>query len=69
MWIPTKLYEALPAIYFAIGVAFISGALYVGVNDTPMIVYLILGSLCIGAGTAVADRRSKARSERDRSRT
>lgn len=69
MWIPTKIYEALPAIYFAVGVAFIGGALYLGVSHGPGIGYLIVGSLCIGAGVVVSSFRQRARNDRDQSRT
>jgi hypothetical protein len=69
MWIPTKIYEALPAIYFAVGASLIGGALYLGVSHGPGIGYLILGSLCIGAGVVVSSFRHSARNGRHRSRS
>ena len=69
MWIPEKLYEALPAIYFAIGAALIGGSIYVGVDRGPELGYLVLGSMCIGAGVVVRDTRHRARLGQDRPRT
>ena len=68
MWIPEKLYEALPAIYFAIGAALIGGSIYVGVDSGPMLGYLVLGSMCISAGIVVRDRRRRTRLGQDRVR-
>jgi len=61
MWIPKKLYEALPAIYFAIGAALIGGSIYIGIDRGPMLGYLVLGSMCISAGIVVRDKRRRAR--------
>lgn len=69
MWIPTKLYEALPAMYFAIGLALIGGTAYIGINNGPMLGYLVLGFVCISAAILVAGLRHSARSGSDRSRT
>lgn len=69
MWIPTKIYEALPAIYFAIGVALIGGTAYIGIYHPPMLGYLVLGLVCISAAIVVANIRHSARSGRDRSQT
>ena len=68
MWIPEKLYEALPAIYFAIGAALIGGSIYVGVDRGPELGYLVLGSMCIGARHRVRRGQDRRRT-RDRSRT
>ena len=64
MWIPTRLYEALPALYVATGVAIMLGALYIGLDYVLMQGYLILGSGCVMAGIMVRTMRSRARSER-----
>lgn len=69
MWIPTKIYEALPAIYFAIGVALICGTAYIGINRGPMLGYLVLGFVCISAAILVAHIRHNARSGQEQSRT
>ena len=61
MWIPEKLYEALPAIYFAIGALLIGGSIYVGLDHDPSLGYLILGSMSIGAGIVVRNVRLRAR--------
>ena len=62
MWIPEKLYEALPAIYFAIGTLLIGGSIYVGLDHGPVPGYLILGSMSVGAGIVVRNVRHRARS-------
>ena len=69
MWIPEKLYEALPAIYFAIGAALIGGSIYIGVDRGPELGYLVLGSMCLSAGVVVRDTRHRARLGQDRPRT
>ena len=69
MWIPTKIYEALPAIYFVIGVAMICGTAYIGINRGPMLGYLVLGFVCISASILVARIRHSVRSGQDGSRT
>jgi hypothetical protein len=69
MWIPEKLYEALPAIYFAIGAALIGGSIYVGVDRGPVLGYMILGSMCVGAGVVVRETRQRARSGQHQART
>ena len=68
MWIPTKLYEALPAIYVTVGVALIIGTLYVGFDRGFMMGYLAVGLVCIAAGIAVRSIRNDVRSGRDDSR-
>ena len=62
MWIPENLYEALPAIYFAVGALLVGGSIYVGFDHGPVLGYLILGSMSIGAGIVVRDFRRRARS-------
>lgn len=66
MWIPTKLYEALPAIYVTTGVSITLGAVYIGISDEMMLGYLILGAACVMAGIFIKSLRSNARSNRDR---
>lgn len=68
MWIPNKLYEALPAIYLTIGVSLILGALYIGISHGLMLGYLMLGAGCMMAAILVKSVRSTARAETDRSR-
>ena len=61
MWLPEKLYESLPVFYVTIGVLFLSGALYVGIDHWLMAVHLGVGILCIMLGVAVASIRRRAR--------
>lgn len=65
MWIPTKLYEALPTLYLTIGVSIILCAVYIGISQELMLGYVMLGSGCIMAGILVRTIRSNARFEED----
>lgn len=67
MWIPTRLYEALPTIYVTIGVSIILCAFYIGIGNGLMLGYLTLGSGCIMAGILVKTIRGNARLEEDQS--
>jgi len=62
MWLPTRLYESLPALYLAIGALFLLGASYIGLGHGLMSAYVALGSTCLIAGTYVTYLRRKARS-------
>jgi hypothetical protein len=59
MWLPTKLYESLPALYIAVGASLLLGALYSGL----MFGYLALGASSILGGMLITYIRHKARSE------
>lgn len=61
MWIPTKTYEALPALYLTVGALIVLGTIYIGVSHGLMPGYMLLGVLCITAGIAVANIRRNAR--------
>lgn len=63
MFLPTKIYEALPAIYMAIGALLILGAAYIG--NGPMLSYFAVGLSCVFAGVLVTSIRHKARSRPD----
>ena len=62
MWIPTRTYEALPALYFASGTLIVLGASYIGVSYWLLPGYLLLGVSCMIASVVVWDIRRKARS-------
>jgi len=62
MWLPTKLYEALPLLYATIGALFLMGALYIGVGQGLMPVYMAIGLSCVIAGIYVTYLRYNARS-------
>ena len=61
MWIPTKTYEALPALYLTVGALIVLGAIYIGVSHGLMPAYLSLGVSCVIAGVAVKNIRRNAR--------
>ena len=64
MWLPTSLYEALPLTYIVIGVLFISGAMYIGLNHTWTPIYFGLGAGSILAGIFVFLRRHESRRQK-----
>jgi hypothetical protein len=63
MYLPTKIYEALPKIYLAVGALFILGAVYIGIDHGPMVGYSVVGLSCIVAGVLVHKIRRRARSD------
>lgn len=64
MWLPTTIYESLPALYFAVGLLFLSGVAYTGVHNTWGAVYLALGVFSVLSGIAIHVLRKKARDAR-----
>ena len=62
MFLPKKIYEALPVAYIAVGTSFILGAVYIGIDHRPMVGYLAVGLLCIFAGAVVNGIRRRERS-------
>lgn len=61
MWLPTKVYESLPALYVAVGALLLLGASYIGVGQGLMPGYMALGSTCLIAGLYVTYLRRRAR--------
>jgi len=66
MWLPTPLYKALPTTYAAIGVAFILGVLYVGLDAPLGPLYLGVGIISIFASITVSIWRSKHKDSRQK---
>ena len=64
VFLPTQVYEALPAAYVFAGSLLVLGAAYVGVGYPPMIGYLAAGLSCIAAGFAIAGVRRTKRAKR-----
>lgn len=59
MWLPDPIYKSLPTLYGVMGILFILGVMYVGV-DTPMgPVYLGLGLVSLLAAIGVSVSRGK----------
>ncbi|MDH3616229.1 MAG: hypothetical protein OEQ90_07120 [Gammaproteobacteria bacterium] len=59
MWLPEPIYKSLPTLYAAIGVLFILGVIYLGL-DAPMgPVYLGAGLVSLLAAVALTVFRSK----------
>ena len=64
MWLPSSVYESLPAIYVAIGALFLAGVAYTGIHNTWGAVYLALGIFSVLSGAAIRSIRKKARESR-----
>ena len=62
MWLPTKVYESLPAFYVMVGALLLLGASYIGVGHSLMLGYVVIGSSCVLAGAYVTYLRRRARS-------
>lgn len=62
MWLPTKTYEALPALYVTVGALIVVCAIYIGASYGLMPGCLLLGVSCITAGVVVWVIRRNARS-------
>lgn len=68
MWLPTRLYEALPTLYVVIGLTFLAGSLYIGLNHKLAPMYFVLGAVSVLSGLFVSQRRLAARREQQESR-
>ena len=62
IFLPKKIYEALPVTYVTVGVLLILGAVYIGIGYRPMFGYLAVGLSCIAAGVTVTCIRRRGRS-------
>ena len=62
IFLPEKIYEALPAAYISVGTLFVLGAVYIGLGHGPMVGYLAVGLSCIFAGVTVNSTRRRERS-------
>lgn len=61
MWLPEPIYKSLPTLYGVMGICFILGVIYVGV-DTPMgPIYLGLGLVSLLASLGLSVSRGKGR--------
>jgi hypothetical protein len=65
MWLPTPVYERLPQIWFLLGLLFITGGLYLGLDYPISFLYGALGILCCLSGICVALLRLRHRREHD----
>lgn len=63
IFLPEKIYEALPAAYIAFGALFIFGTVYIGIGHSAMTGYLTVGLSCVFAGVTVGVLRRRERSK------
>lgn len=62
IYLPKKIYEALPAAYVSIGGLFILGAAYIGFSHWTTVGYLAMGLTSVIGGMNVYRIRRKVRS-------
>jgi len=61
MWLPEPVYKSLPTLYGVMGILFILGVIYLGV-DTPMgPIYLGLGLVSLLASIGISVSRGRGR--------
>jgi hypothetical protein len=64
MWLPHRMYEAVPTICLAIGGLFLAGALYLGFETRSAPLCLLVSLACIGYGAAIMWLRYRYRRPR-----
>ena len=64
MWLPEPIYERLPHTYLVIGLLFIAGTLYIGLDAAMAEVYMGLGFVSLLSGFVVFLRRRTERARR-----
>lgn len=64
MWLPSPIYERLPVFWIILGLLFIAGGLYIGLEISPALGYVTVGLACFFAGVLVTGLRIKYRSDR-----
>jgi len=63
MWIPTKIYEALPAIYVSAGLLLLLGSVYIGASHGLWLTYTVTGIVCALGGGLISSMRHSARTQ------
>lgn len=62
IFLPERVYEALPTAYISFGSLFVLGAFYIGIGHTAAIGYLAVGLSCVAGGMRVHGIRQRERS-------
>ncbi len=65
MWLPDRVYKALPWIYVSIGLMFFAGVFYLDQRDFGSGVYFTTGVVAVLGGVVVLYLRVKARISRE----
>lgn len=61
MWLPTPVYQRIPAFWLVVGILFVVLGLYIGFHFALIYVYLGLGVVCIVRGIWVQLIRQRFR--------
>ena len=64
MWIPYRLYEALPKIYIGVGGLVLASALYFGFDSRSLFAYLFVALGCFAYGASIMWQRYRYRRPR-----
>ncbi len=64
MWLPHRLYEAVPKICFLVGGLILAGALYVGFGSRFAPLYLFVALACMAYGASIMWLRYRYRRPR-----
>jgi len=54
MWLPTPIYERIPQFWFLIGLLFIAGGLYLGIDFGISLAYIAIGLVSCAKGIGIA---------------
>ena len=68
MWLPTKLYESLPTVYIVVGLTFLAGSLYIGLDHRLGPIYFGFGIVSVLSGLFVSQKRLHERRQREQTR-
>ena len=61
MWLPEPIYKALPTLYGVMGILFIFGVIYLGVDTRMGPIYLGLGLVSLLASIGLSISRGRGR--------
>lgn len=67
IWVPERVYERVPQLWFLMGILFIAFGSYIGFNFNLIYVYLALGAICIGRAIWCMQARRHHRSDEESS--
>lgn len=59
MWLPEPIYKSLPTLYGVMGILFIFGVIYLGVDAPMSPIYLGLGLVSLLAAIGISVSRGK----------
>ncbi len=64
MWLPTPVYERVPQFWFLLGLLFIANGLYLGIDFSISLAYVVVGLASSAYGVGIAVVRARYRRAR-----